>query len=257
MMKVKKDWWRDFFNEVYLLTDARSVSNPDITRMETDLLEGYLKIHKNDKMLDLCGGQGRHSLELAKRGYKDLTVLDYSDYLIALGKKKAKYTGLRIKFLRRDARSTGLTTASFAAIFIMANSFGYFPTESENLQVLKEARRLLKKEGKLLLDLTNPGYAKKNLLPLSWHEANEDIIVCRKRELKRNVVLAREIVVSKTKGLIRDGLYRECIYPKNKILHLLKKAGFSKVSIKNNVTLHTQRQDYGLMNSRMMVKAVK
>lgn len=256
-MKVKKDWWKDFFNEIYLITDARSVCNNTLTRQEVDLIEAVLDLDKNDKILDLCGGYGRHSLELAKRGHRNLTVLDFSNYLIKLGKKMAKQAGLNIKFLCRDARYSGLKNDDYSIVLLMANSFGYFPDERENLRVLKEIRRLLQRGGKVLLDLTDPDYARQHLKPLSWHQADKDIIVCRKRKLRGDIIKAREIVVSKKRGLLRDGFYCERIYNEDKIARLLKAAGFKNLSIKKNLALHKKKKDYGLMSSRMFVTTVK
>jgi len=256
-MRVPEDWWKDYFNDIYLLTDARSVCNHALTRKEVSLLVKLLNLDKQDRILDLCGGQGRHSLELAKRGYKDLTVLDFSKYLLRLGKTKAEAQDSNIRFLCMDARSTGLKDSDYSVIFIMANSFGYFQDEEENLLLLRESHRLLKEGGKLLLDLTDSDYAKKNLKPLSRHRANKEISVLRQRRLAGNIIKAKETVISEKKGVIREGLYCERLYSKYKILNLLKKAGFGKISIKNNLSLHNNKRDYGLMTSRMFVTAIK
>lgn len=259
-MKVNKNWWKNFFNEVYLITDARSVCNSNLTCREVDLAEKMLDLNKNDRILDLCGGNGRHSLELSKRGYKDITVLDYSSYLIRLGKDLAKKSDLNVKFIKRDARFTKLKSGDYSVVFIMANSFGYFPNDKENLRVLKEINRLLKKGGRLLLDLTDASYVKNKLKPASWHEANEDVIVCRERKYSKGLVKAREMVVSKKTGIIRDGYYCERIYSKEKIYSLLRNAGFKKVFVRKNLSLHKVKKkdrDYGFLNSRMFVTAVR
>jgi D-alanine-D-alanine ligase len=256
-MKVDRDWWKHYFNDIYLITDARSVCNEVLTERETDILEESLGLNRNDRILDLCGGHGRHSMALARRGYRDLTVLDFSDHLIRLGRKMAKESGLSVKFVRADARRSALKGTDYSAIFIMANSFGYFLNDKENVRLLKEAHRLLKKGGRLLLDLTDPDYLKKNLKPLSWHDASEDIIVLRKRILEGDVVKAREIVISKGKGLLRDGSYCERIYAKDKINRLLRSAGYRNLSVKRNLSLHGEKTDYGFMTSRMFITARK
>jgi D-alanine-D-alanine ligase len=255
--RIKKDWWKNFFDEIYLITDSRSVCDSILTSREVDLLEDILHLNRRDKIFDLCGGYGRHSLELAKRGYRDLTVLDYSHYLVRLGKKMAKKAGLNIKFFCRDARNSGLRSNSYSKAFIMANSFGYFSDESENFIILQEMHRLLQVGGRVLLDLADPDYVKRHLRPLSWHEANKDIIVCRKRELQDDIIKAREIVVSKKRGLLRDGFYCERVYTKDKIIQLLKNAGFKDLCVKKNLSLHKKKKDYGLMTTRMFVTAVK
>lgn len=256
-MKVKKDWWKGFFNEIYLITDARSVGDYALTRKEVGFVESILRLKKNEKILDICGGQGRHSLELAKRGYSDLTVLDSSRYLIKMGRKMAKDSGVDIKFICRDARATKLRKDDYSTIFIMANSFGYSPYKRENTRLLREAHRLLKRDGKLLLDMADSDYVKGNLNPVSWHEADDDILVCRKRELKKDTIRAREIVISKKRGLVRDGYYCERLYNKDKIISLLRSVGFKSVSVKNNISLHKKKKDYGFLTSRMIVTAVK
>ena len=256
-MKIPKNWWKGYFNDIYLLTDARSVCNDDLTRLEVDLLLKILKPAKNEKILDFCGGYGRHSFELARRGYRDLTVLDASDYLVNFGKKMAKKAGLKINFTCRDARYSRLKNNNFDSVIVMANSFGYFPDDKENFRILKEAHRLLQNGGRLLLDLVEPDHVRNNLKPASLHSANNDVIVLRQREVKKDLIKAREVVISKKRGLLRDGIYCEKMYDKNKITHLLKKAGFKKLTVKKKLSLHEKKSDYGLMTTRMFVTAKK
>jgi hypothetical protein len=58
-IKVDPDWWKTLFDEVYLLTDARSVCDARITRREVDLICSLLPMKGSHKILDLCGGHGR------------------------------------------------------------------------------------------------------------------------------------------------------------------------------------------------------
>ena len=253
---MKKDWWKNFFDHIYLITDARSVCDANLTSREVDLLEKKVNLKKDDRILDLFGGQGRHSIELAKRGYRDLTVLDYSNYLINLGKKLAKKENIKVDFQQGDARSTGLKSIDYSVIIMMANSFGYFPEDRENLQVLREANRLLKTKGKLFIDLTDPVYVRKNLNPMSWHKIG-DIYVLRKRDITNNLVKTQEIVISQKDGLLRDESYCICLFSKGRIHQQLKRAGFNKIKIQNGVFLHNKKEDCGLITSRMIIQATK
>ena len=256
-MRVKENWWKDFFNDIYLITDARSVCNSALTCKEVRLLEKFLNLDKNDRILDFCGGQGRHSLELARCGYRDLTVLDSSDYLIKLGRKTAKDAGWDIRFICADGRFSKLKRNDYSVIFLMANSFGYFLDEKENIRILKEIYRLLKNKGRLLLDLTDFDYIKNNLKPLSWHEANKDVVVCRQRQLRGNIIKAREVVISKKRGLLRDRHYCERLYSQNKINRFLQDVGFKNVTAKKALSLQNNKQDYGFLTSRVIVTAAK
>jgi len=257
VIRVKKDWWKDYFDNIYLITDARSVADPHLTKREVSLVERLLNLKKDDSILDLCGGEGRHALELARRGYKHLTVLDYSKYLIARGRETAKKQRLHIRFSRKDARKTGLEKKRFSAVMIMANSFGYFDHSSDDIRLLRETKRILAKGGRLLLDLTDADYVRKNIAPVSKHRTADGTTIERHRQLRGNLIKAREIVTSSKKGTIRDGSYSERLYTPRSIKKLLKQMGFKDVSIYKGISLHKKKKDYGFLTSRMMVKAIK
>jgi len=243
------------FDEIYLITDARSVCDEELTCREVDFLEHVLKLEKSAPILDVCGGQGRHSLELSRRGFKDVTVVDYSDSLINLGRERAQREGLQTIFVQRDARDTGLPDQRYRFIIIMANSFGYFIDEKEDEKILCEAFRLLLPGGSLLLDLPSKDYVFKTLSPQSWHEANEDIVVCRQRTIEEDTILGREVVISKKNGLIRDESYCARLYSPEAITASLRSAGFSSVAIQGDFVSHKERGDYGCMTHRMIVTA--
>ncbi len=257
MMEVDGDWWTTLFDETYLITDARTVCDEKLTCREVDFVERFLRPKKTWPILDLCGGQGRHSLELSCRGFRDVTVLDYSEALIHLGREKARKEGLDIQFVQGDARDTGLPGQRFRIVILMASSFGYLVDEGEDRKILEEIFRLLMPKGLLLLDLPNREYFLKNYTPGSWHEANEEIVVCRQREVKGDITYGREMVISKYKGLIRDAAYCTRLYSPGNIAELLTSAGFSSVNIESDFSTHEKREDYGLMTNRMIVIAHK
>jgi len=121
MEKMNPDWWKTLFDETYLITDARSVCDEEVTSREVDFLEQVQGIEKSSPILDICGGHGRHSLELSRRGFRDVTVLDYSSFLIDFGRESARREGLNTKFIQSDARDTGLPDQSYR--FIIMASF--------------------------------------------------------------------------------------------------------------------------------------
>jgi D-alanine-D-alanine ligase len=257
MVKIDPNWWKTIFDETYLITDARSICDQGLTCREVDFLEQALAPEKSWPILDLCGGQGRHSLELSRRGFMDLTVVDYSEVLIDLGRETAQKEGLNIVFVRSDARDIDLPSQRFKAIIVMASSFGYIIDERENEKILCEAFRLLMPEGIILLDLPNREYILKNLNPQSWHEADEDIVVCRQRSLDDDVICGREIVISKMRGLIRDKNYCTRLYSREKITTMLTSAGFDFPTIQNDFVSHEIDGDYGVMTNRMIIIARK
>lgn len=254
-MEVNPDWWRTLFDETYLVTDARSVCDESVTSREVDFLEHFIKLEKSWPILDLCGGHGRHCLDLCRRGFRNVTCFDYSEVLINLGRERARREGLNTLFVKGDARDTGLPAQKFKAILVMASSFGYFTDEAENERIVRETFRLLMPKGLLLLDLPNRDYVLSNFASHSWHEATEDILVCRQRKLDGEIVCGRELVISKTKGLIRDETYCTRLYSPEKIQKLLTSAGFSSVRIQKDFVSHEKEADYGCMTNRMIVTA--
>jgi len=256
-MKIQVDdnWWKYLFDEIYLLTDSRSVCDENLTRQEVNCLEKILKPNKSDAILDVCGGQGRHALELTRRGFRNVTVLDYSSYLVDLGNKKAKHEGLNTSFIQGDARNLGLHEQSFEFIIVMASSFGYFVDEGENEKILKETFRLLQNKGTLLLDLTNRDYILQNFKDFSSHRVNEDITVKRERELGDDIVYSRETVLSEKKGHIRTKTYCTRLYSPQKISDLLSSVGFSSITCESDFMNRGAEGDFGCMTNRMIITA--
>jgi len=254
---VNDNWWKDLFDEIYLLTDARSVCDEDLTRREVDFLENTLGFDKSAPILDLCGGQGRHSLELSRRGFSNVTVLDYSGYLVSVGEKMAREEALNTRFIQGDARDTGLPAQSFLFIIIMASSFGYFADEEENIKILNEAFRLLSYNGTLLLDLPDRDYVLQKFRPFSSHKVNEEIYVHRERELGADIIYSREMVMFGENGCIRDRTYCTRLYTPEKISGLMESAGFSSITFIRDFMNRESAGDYGCMTNRMIITGKK
>ena len=251
------NWWQYIFDETYLVTDARSVCCPVTTAAEVDMVEATLGLNAEDRILDLCGGQGRHAIELHKRGYKNVTVVDYSQVLLRVGLKDAAKKGCSIYFCRGDACELGLADSIFDVVLVMGNSFGYFEDDSQNQRILQEICRLLRPGGTLLLDLVHNDYARQQFKPSSWHEANRDVVVCRQRKLLDEGVLVRELVISKRRGLIRDVSYFARLFQRKELELLLADSGFYQISCSGAFVSHPKPDDYGLLSKRMLVTARK
>jgi D-alanine-D-alanine ligase len=146
---VRPDWWRKIFNSIYLKTDADVVDDHNITRKEVQCFSEILHLSPDVKILDLCCGHGRHSLELARRGFKYVEGLDRSHYLIQKAKAQAKKEGLSIRFREGDARRLHYLPDTFDAVMLLGNSFGYFETVQDDLRVLKEIFSVMKPQDKL------------------------------------------------------------------------------------------------------------
>ena len=256
---VEPDWWRRIFNSLYLKTDGDVVDDKSITKGEVDLLSEILSLSKEDRILDLCCGQGRHSIELAKRGFQNVEGLDRSHYLIQKAKTQAKSEGVRVKFREGDARKLLYPPDTFDSVLILGNSFGYFETIKDDLRVLREVRRVLKPWGRVLIDVTDGEYLKENFTPRSWEWMDKKHFVCRERSLSvdKQRLISREVITHTEKGVIADQFYAERLYNRESLVELLKTVGFNHVSFHGEILPESQRnQDLGMMGKRIIVTAV-
>src|SRR5260370_33327046 len=130
---LPSDWWRTLFNSLYLETDGDIIENDRNTADEVELLIGSIGLERNDRILDLCCGQGRHSLELAQRGFSQVTGLDRSRYLIRLARKRARQRNLQVSFHEGDARRFRLGEAEFRRVCSCVNSCCCFDRPAADL----------------------------------------------------------------------------------------------------------------------------
>ena len=254
---VNPDWWKTLFDEVYLKTDARSVCDDDVTCREVDMVCSLLPLRFEDEVLDLCGGQGRHSLELARRGFSNCTVFDYSDVLLEHGRSVALSRGVEIEFIQGDASSTGLAGQKYNHVLLMGNSLGYMPESVDDLRIIREALRLLRPGGWVLVDVTDGSIVREKFNPNAWHEIDGTIVVCRQRQLTENFIRAREMVLCKEQGLMRDQSYAVRLYTQEMLESLLGQAGFTEISMQRGFSAHEKEGDYGFMNHRLLLTARK
>ena len=116
---VKADWWRQIFNANYLRTDGDVVEDDEITRKEVSLLTSVIPLSLDSYILDLCCGQGRHCIELGRRGYYNVYGLDRSHYLITRAKNVSRKEGVSISFKEGDARKIPFSADLFDFVTFM------------------------------------------------------------------------------------------------------------------------------------------
>lgn len=255
---VPAEWWRLIFNSIYLKTDGDVVDDRAVTSREVDLFSQILNLASDDAVLDLCCGQGRHTLELTRRNYTGAEGMDRSHYLIQRARSQARKEGISVRFREGDARKLPHQTDSFDAVMILGNSFGYFETANDDLKVLKEVARVLKPWGKLLLDVADGDYLRDNFQPRSWEWIDPRHFVCRERSLSLDAqrLISREVVTHVEKGVLADQFYAERLYSRDSITELLRQAGFKGITVHSEITPDSRRnQDLGMMERRIIVSA--
>src|SRR5207237_4588127 len=122
MGQPASDWWRFWFGPGYLALYDDTLR--ERTPIEIDQLEALLQARPPLRVLDLPCGQGRHAIELARRGY-EVTGMDLSPFLIELARERARAAGVRVRWLTGDMRQP-IPDAKFDLILNLFTSFGYF-----------------------------------------------------------------------------------------------------------------------------------
>lgn len=151
-------WYETFFQGIALDFWSKAIP-PEQTRLEADFLAAELKLPPGGRVLDVPCGSGRHSLELASRGYR-VTGLDISREQLAQAEKRSAEAGARVEWLRGDMKDLS-RAAEFDGAFCMGNSFGYLQPEATRAFIAAIARAL-KPGGRFMMDT---GMAAESVLP--------------------------------------------------------------------------------------------
>ena len=139
--------WSDFF------VGSEEARN---TPHEVDFLEKAIPLHSNDRILDLCCGNGRHAIELSAHGF-DVTGLNIMPEMLKRAASAAKKRGVELALVEGDMQDFN-ASEKYDVIINMFQSFGYADRKEGDEKVLRNIHAALKPNGKLLLDARNPNY---------------------------------------------------------------------------------------------------
>ncbi len=255
---LPSDWWRTLFTAMYLKTDGDIVENDNNTRHDIDLVTRAAGLEPNDNILDLCCGQGRHTIELARRGFRRLTGVDRSRYLTRLARKRARADRVAVTFHEGDARKFKPPSAPYHCVMLLGNSFGYFDQLEDDEAVLQNVSRLLIPHGVAVLDLVDGEWMKKNFEARSWEWIDDNHFVNRERSLTSDHqrLVTRELISHAEKGVLADQFYAERLYSRDDIRNLLTLVGFEDIMFHKPPKTHSDRgQDLGMLAHRMLITA--
>ena len=105
-------------------------------------------------VLDLCCGTGRHDILLVKKGWQTIGA-DLSKNLLRIAKNKMQRENATFPIVQCEMQNLPFRNEVFANIINMFTSFGYLPSEKEDLGSLSEIFRTLKTDGGFLVDLVS------------------------------------------------------------------------------------------------------
>lgn len=159
----QKQWYEILFENYGQKYDNECFTRGTIG--ECDFIEKELSYNKDLKIIDIGCGTGRHSIELAKRGYS-VTGVDLSGSMLERAREKARQNDVKIDFLQVDARNLPFEDQFDVAVMICEGAFPLMETDEMNFEILKNAAKSLKADSMFIFTTLN------GLFPL-FHSIND------------------------------------------------------------------------------------
>ncbi len=234
-------WFETFFQGLAVEFWARAMT-PETTAAEVDFLVKTLELEPGARVLDVPCGHGRHSLELAKRGYR-VTGLDISEDALRLAQAQPSSVDWIQGDMRRFSRE-----AEFDAALCFGNSFGYLDHATATA-FLSGLARALKPGGRLAIET---GMAAESILPAlqprGWYQIG-DIVMLSER---RYVVEESRVDIDYTfirGSVIETRPSASYVYTVAELRRMLQGAGFEAVAMFSS----TASEPYKLGSPRLIL----
>ncbi len=161
--EIPQDWYRSAF------PPEETLKRPwaDRTGAEVDRALAMLGAQGGERVLDMACGTGRHSHELARRGF-EVVGIDISPDLLAIAEADAEAESLSASFLAVDLRELDFDQEFDLVLNLNDGAIGYFETEEENHRTFEVIAAALRPGGGNLLQLPNVLYAETHLPQTTW-----------------------------------------------------------------------------------------
>ncbi len=237
-------YWTTF--ESILFNQKRLADTPT----QVDHIIKLLQIKTNIKILDLCCGIGRHSMEFARRGFQ-VTGVDRTKSYLDKAANQATAENLQIEFVNEDMRNF-CREAAFDVVINMFTSFGYFEEAEDDRQVVENVYRSLKSGGKFLIEMMGKELVARDFRERDWNEVN-GVIILEDRKLLNNweKIESRWIILKDDQQIEHKFVLR--LYSARELASLLKQGGFADVNVYGSL----EGIDYDHKAKRLVVAAHK
>ena len=173
MRKMEDDWYRKIWT-----LDILDQSWVEDTKRQVDFIIKTLKLTGNERILDLACGFGRHSLELARRGFEVIGVDITAEY-VAYASEQAEKENLNAKFHCADIRRLTFQNEFDVVLNIADGAVGYLENDSENRKIFETISAALKPGGRHFMDIMNGDYARTHFPCKMWDSGEKGLTLSR------------------------------------------------------------------------------
>jgi len=223
--ETNKEWWQTFFFGPW--QEVQLAGYPEEqTRAEAAFILSALRLEPGARILDVPCGQGRHSIALAKAGFKT-TGIDFNANAIEHARRMAAEQGADAEFVVADMRKFSWTHP-FEGSFCFYGSFGYFNDE-QNLRFASHVAESLRSGGRFLIDIQVAESLFPKFRQRDWQWVRQDpplrILEERRWNLESGSVDSTWSFVGESVTSCRIWMR---IYTYRELCELLRAAGFSR-----------------------------
>lgn len=196
---------------------------------DVDCALALLELPPGATVLDLPCGQGRHSLEFTRRGYR-VTGADRTACYLAEARRKAEKESLEVEWIEADMRAFR-RESTYAAVVNLFTSFGYFQDAADDVRVAEHFFASLKPGGRLLMDLMGKEVLARIFQEREWHQRDDGTLFLEERKVSQNWnwIDVRWIAVSGTER--REYRFAHRLYSAGELVPLLTGVGFGPVTV--------------------------
>jgi SAM-dependent methyltransferase len=139
-----------------------------------------LGLPAGSRVLDVPCGQGRHAHLLAEAGF-DVEGLDYSADLLAVARRRG--IGPTLRYRQGDMRKMpGRWTGRFDAVLNLFTSFGFFAHPRDDVRVITEFARVLKRGAILVWHGGSRDGVMARFLAKDWWTASDGTLFAQERD---------------------------------------------------------------------------
>ncbi len=200
-----------------LLTPERTVGEIDFVLAQLDLPPGA-------RVLDVGCGAGRHSIELARRGYR-VVGIDPAPAMIEAARAAAAEAGVAPDF-RQASGETFVADEEFDAAICLFTTLGQISEEGDNSRLVERVYAALRPGGFFVVEVPRRDPTVKNLKPTDRFEGPERYTdVARRYHAEDSSVTEVFDVVSPQET--RRFVLRYRLYSREELVALLQEAGFT------------------------------
>ncbi len=198
------------------------------TSLEVDFIESELRLKAGGRILDVGCGFGRHSIELARRGYQ-VTGIDPSLAMIVAARQKAQESGVTVDF-RLEWGEYFQSKQSYEAAICLFTTLGQISDKGKNDSLVEQVYALLEPDACLVIEVPQREVAVRNLKKQESIGAGEQLIQVQRSYDAQTQIVTEKFRVGKEENQQTYWLqYR--LYDRQELESRLKRAGFCVLAV--------------------------